>query len=72
MGFRLMTSSRRFGDSAISGTTRQQSKSLVRTWFIWETQMYIINIGEGRVSGSVSHRGLVMFLVAITKWEIKT
>lgn len=30
-----MTSSRRFGDSAIRGTTRQQSKSLVRTWLIW-------------------------------------
>lgn len=33
-----MTSSRRLGDSAISGTTRQQSKSLVRTWLIWQEQ----------------------------------
>lgn len=40
VGFRLMTSSRWFGDSAISGTTRQQSKSLVRTWFIWKRQTH--------------------------------
>lgn len=38
-GFRLMTSSNRFGDSAMRGTTRQQSKSLVRTWLIWQDKL---------------------------------
>lgn len=34
-GFLLMTSSSLLPDSAIRGTTKQQSKSLVRTWFTW-------------------------------------
>lgn len=34
-GFRLITRSSLFPDSAIRGTTKQQSKSLVRTWLIW-------------------------------------
>lgn len=38
VGLRLMTSSKWFGDSAIRGTTRQQSKSLVRTWLIWKKE----------------------------------
>lgn len=34
VGFRLITRSSLFPDSAIRGTTKQQSKSLVRTWLI--------------------------------------
>lgn len=33
-GFRLITRSSLFPDSAIRGTTKQQSNSLVRTWLI--------------------------------------
>lgn len=37
-GFRLITRSSLFPDSAIRGTTKQQSKSLVRTWLICNRQ----------------------------------
>lgn len=43
-GFRLMTRSSLFPDSAIRGTTKQQSKSLVRTWFICGTKQAYIQI----------------------------
>lgn len=41
-GFLLMTSSSLLPDSAIRGTTRQQSKSLVRTWFTWAIRRLIL------------------------------